>query len=297
MTLQMRVTERSMGSAALGNLQNNLSKLGELQAQLSSGKQLARPSDSPGGTVAAMQARGDISRVQQYSRNADDGLGWLGTIDSSLTSGVEQLHKARDLVVQGLSTGSAGSAQTPLALASQIDGIRQTMLDVGNTTYLGRPVFGGTTAGTQAYDATGAYVGDAGSVKRTVGDGVKVRVDSGGPAVFGTGSSQLFTVLGDISDDLRNNPGNLNADLGRLDTAINGVQSAQSDVGARYNQVQMMQQAAQNKLVDLKSQLSNVEDIDLPATITELQMQQMAYQAALAATSHVVQQSLVDFLK
>src|SRR2546430_11194489 len=173
MTLQMRVTERSMGSAALGNLQNNLSKLGELQAQLSSGKQLARPSDSPGGTVAAMQARGDMSRVQQYSRNADDGLGWLGTIDSSLTSGVEQLHKARDLVVQGLATGSAGSAQTPLALASQIDGIRQTMLDVGNTTYLGRPVFGGTTAGTQAYDATGAYVGDAGSVKRTVGDGVK----------------------------------------------------------------------------------------------------------------------------
>jgi flagellar hook-associated protein 3 FlgL len=297
MALQLRTTERSMSLSALANLQGNLSRLGNLQSQLSSGKLLSRPSDSPSGTVAAMQARGDIARVQQYGRNADDGLGWLGTVDSTLSGGVELLHAARDLVVQGLSPGSAGTAQTALALADQVDGIRRTMLDIGNTTYLGRPVFGGTTSGRLAYDPTGAYVGDAGRVLRTVGDGVQVRVDSAGPAVFGSGPSQIFAVLTAISDDLRGNPGNLNADLGQLDTGINAIQSAQSNVGARYNQVQMMQQAATTKLVDLKSQLSNVEDIDLPATITELQMQQVAYQAALSATSHVIQQSLVDFLK
>lgn len=45
------------------------------------------------------------------------------------------------------------------------------------------------------------------------------------------------------------------------------------------------------------SQLSDVEDIDLPKTTTELQLQQAAYQAALAATARVLQPSLVDFLK
>src|SRR5207244_7991884 len=114
-----------------------------------------------------------------------DGLGWLGTADSALTGAVEQLHSVRDLVLQGLSPGGAGSSQAPLALASQVDGIRQTLINVANTRYLGRPVFGGTTAGTQAYDSTGTYVGDSGTVARTVGDGVRVRVDTSGPAAFG----------------------------------------------------------------------------------------------------------------
>jgi flagellar hook-associated protein 3 FlgL len=58
-----------------------------------------------------------------------------------------------------------------------------------------------------------------------------------------------------------------------------------------------MQQAAQNRVQDLQSQLSDVEDIDLPKTITELSLQQTAYQAALAATAKVIQPSLVDFLR
>ena len=43
--------------------------------------------------------------------------------------------------------------------------------------------------------------------------------------------------------------------------------------------------------------MTDVEDIDLPKTITELQLQQTAYQAALAAGARVVQPSLVDFLR
>jgi flagellar hook-associated protein 3 FlgL len=50
-------------------------------------------------------------------------------------------------------------------------------------------------------------------------------------------------------------------------------------------------------VLDLRAQLSNVEDIDLPKTITELALQQTAYQAALAATAKVIQPSLVDFLR
>jgi flagellar hook-associated protein 3 FlgL len=48
-------------------------------------------------------------------------------------------------------------------------------------------------------------------------------------------------------------------------------------------------------VVDLTSQVSDVEDIDLPKTITELTLQQTAYQAALAATARIVQPTLVDY--
>jgi flagellar hook-associated protein 3 FlgL len=47
----------------------------------------------------------------------------------------------------------------------------------------------------------------------------------------------------------------------------------------------------------LTSQLSNVEDADMPSTITALQLQQNGYQAALAVASRSLQTSLVDFLR
>ena len=58
-----------------------------------------------------------------------------------------------------------------------------------------------------------------------------------------------------------------------------------------------MQQFADDRVDALTSQLSDVEDIDLPKTISDMQLQQVAYQAALAASAKVVQPSLVDFLR
>ena len=72
-----RVTERSMASNTLANLQVNLSRNQQLQEQLSSGKLITEASDSPGGAVIAMQHRADMATLNQYSRNADDGIGWL----------------------------------------------------------------------------------------------------------------------------------------------------------------------------------------------------------------------------
>lgn len=297
MTSSFRVTERSLAATAINGLQHNLSRLGDLQQELSSGKLLSKASDSPTATVQAMQYRAQIQAQQQYSRNASDGLGWLSTLDTALTGSLSQIQRARDLTVQGMSTGGATSAQSASAYAAEIDSIRDSLLTTANTTYLGRPVFGGTTAGSTAFDAYGTYVGDTGAVNRTVGDGVRIRVDASGPAVFGTGNTQLFKVLTDISSDLRANPSALSDDLTRLDTAMTTLQSQVSDIGARYNRVSQMKQVADTSTDSLKTQLSDVEDIDLPKTITDLQLQQTAYQAALSATSKVIQPSLLDYLK
>jgi len=292
-----RVTERSISGHILAGLQGNLSRLGDIQQQLSSGKQISKPSDSPTGTVAAMQYRGDLATVKQYSRNAADGIGWLGTADTALSGVMDQVQRARALVLQGMSSGTGGSADAREAIASEVDQIHDATIGLANTRYGDRPIFGGTTSSVAAYDATGAYLGDAGTVQRTVGDNVKVPVATPGTAAFGTGSSQLFSIMKDISADLRTNPTALSGDLDRLDSATSTLKAVQSTVGARYNHVTQMQQFADDKVNALTSQLSDVEDIDLPKTVSEMQMQQVAYQAALQAAAKVVQPSLVDFLR
>jgi flagellar hook-associated protein 3 FlgL len=49
--------------------------------------------------------------------------------------------------------------------------------------------------------------------------------------------------------------------------------------------------------LSLQAKLSATEEVDLPKTIMELQMQQTGYQAALSVTAKSLQPTLLDFLR
>src|ERR1700754_3632559 len=167
MTIPSRVTEASMTTKALSDIQRSAARGQQIQQQISSGKMISRPSDSPTGTVTSLQLRGEVRATQQYSRNADDGLGWLGTIQDKLGDASSQILRVRDLTVQALNASDTDPGSRE-ALAEEIDNVRQSLIGDANSTYLGRPVFGGTTAGNVAYDTDGTYKGDSGQTTRTV---------------------------------------------------------------------------------------------------------------------------------
>lgn len=297
MAINGRVTDNSIHTRVLANLQRNIARGEKIQEQLSSGKQINRPSDSPSGTVSSLQLRAETRSNHQYVRNADDGLGWLGTMDDTLSSASTLVNRARDLAVQGLNQGAA-NAQSNAALATEMDQIRSSLIGYANTKYLDRPIFGGTTAGGTAYDPDGGYVGDDGQTTRTAAAGTRVRVDATGPEAFGSGGTQLFTVLRDLSDSIRGGDvGAMQDNLKKLDNVGNTMKTTHSDIGARYNRLTQMKQSAQDRLLTVTSQLSDIEDVDLPKTIMEMQLQQTSYQAALAASAKVIQPSLIDFLR
>jgi flagellar hook-associated protein 3 FlgL len=296
MSSPFRITQRAVARSALRNLEPNLARMSELQQQLASGRSIQRPSDSPSGTISALRLRSDLRRSDQLGRNGDDGLGWLGQADNSLTSGLDAVRRARDLTLQG--SNAAMGANEREALALEVESIRDGLLSVANTTYLDQPIFAGTAAPTAAFDANGAYQGNAGLITRTVGPGVSVQVNMVGTDVFGPDGDNLFTTLTKIASDLRGNPSQLaTADLEKLDEGFLRLQNALSTVGSRYHQVELMQARTESSRVDAKNQLAEVEGVDLPGTIVELQLQEVAYQAALAATAKVIQPSLVDFLR
>lgn len=296
MSSGMRITQRSMSESSLANLQAHLSRLGRVQDQLSSGRTISRPSDSPVGTVSSLQLRSNLRRSDQLLRNANDGIGWLGAADTTLTDGLGLVRRVRDLTLQGANGATSQSGRE--ALAAEVDVLRESLLAVANAEYLDRPLFAGTVDATRAYDAAGAYQGNAGLVERTVAPGVKVRVNLTGEEIFGPAGSDLFTVLGDIADHLRNDPTQLTAtDLGNLDTAFLRMQNSLATVGARYHQVEIMHARTESTQLDGKTQLSDVEGVDIAEATVELQLAEVAYQAALAATARTITPTLVDFLR
>ncbi|RYB94221.1 flagellar hook-associated protein 3 [Nocardioides oleivorans] len=294
-----RVTQTMLTDRSLTRLQGSLSRLGEIQEQLSTGRVLNRASDNPADASSAMRLRSSIGAQQQYVRNAQDGVGWLDALDSSLGSAGDLVRRARELGQQAIS-GAAGP-EAREALATEIDQVRKSLVTSANVRYLDRPVFGGSTTGSAAFTESGGtvtFAGDANPVNRAVADGVLVDVSVAGPVAFGPDGDSVFDHLGALSAALR--AGDLTAVRTGLDALeVDGkrITVARADVGARTNRVEQAGTRASDAELSLTNALSEIENADLPRTTVALQMQEVAYQAALAATSRVLQPSLMDFLR
>lgn len=294
-----RVTHQMTQRSSLANLQTNLAAMSKLQAQASSLKRIEKASDDPSATAQSLRLRSEQRAVSQFDRNAQDGVSWLNTIDTALTTSASYLLRARDLTVRG-SNGGTMSEIAREAVASELEGLRDSLLAQANTTYLGRSVFAGNSNAPSAFVADGAgdyaYNGGQGTVERRIADETTVRVDGNGAAVFGQGADSVFALLDTIAADLRaGRP--VSGHLETLDTHRDNILTEAASVGARTNQVTATQRANTDRALTLKGDISAIEDVDLPSTLIDLQAQEVAYKAALAATSRALAPSLLDFLR
>src|SRR3954470_4239391 len=157
----MRITQRAVALTSLQGLNRNLDAVGKLQQQLTSGRLISAPSDSPTGTNKAMQTRSDQAATAQQARNITDAKSWLEQGDSTLREMLDTSRRVGDLTVQGLSSGASSEAARE-ALATQIASRNEGVLGLANATVQGRPLFGGNPPGSKAYNPDGTWAGQAG---------------------------------------------------------------------------------------------------------------------------------------
>ncbi|MCI4658693.1 flagellar hook-associated protein FlgL [Cryobacterium zhongshanensis] len=319
-----RVTTQTQIRAAQSSLQTNLARLTQLQEQASALTTLKNPSDDPARAADSLAVRAEQSAVAQYSRNVENGTGWLTTADSALAATTNIMNKVRDLTVQG---GNGSLSQTAKsALATQLQGLKRDLLTQANTQYLGRSVFAGSsdeasafkttaavpatpgTPGTPAIPETVTFTGVEGSsVQRRIGSDSTVRVDSDGSKIFGTNAKSVFTLIDNISNALDSSTGVAGATatatttasdyLVAVDDRLTTVIAAQSDNGVRQVQIESAGTDLLTKTGTLEAQRSGIEDVDLAQAALSLKLQDVSYQAALSVTSKVLQHTLMDFLR
>ncbi len=297
-----RVTSSSASFQMMSDLGRAQRALNQIQREIASGKKMQRVSDSPAEAVATLDHRARLRRSEQLDRNADTAGQWLEASDRTNQSVVNQLTSARSLIIQAQS--GANDANSRAAIANQLDALRQSLLESANASVLGRPIYSGTSAGASAYDATGAYVGDAGPVKLPVSEGVTMQVSRTGPEVFGTANildpanGDVFQLMSQMALAVRNGDNAaMAAGLIQTDRALDRVQGVQVELGSRLDQLEKLRSAAKAHDQELKSSISNLEDVDVAEAAITLQIRQMSYQAALQVTAKIVQQSLMDFLR
>lgn len=291
-----RVTHGSTVAAAQRNLQTAMHRLASIQDKAATLKEISRPSDNPGAAAEAMAVRGAQRAADQHSRNVDNANGWLTTADSALSTATNLLHQVRDLTMSGANQGVLPQSARD-ALAVQLENLHGELLSAANSRYMGRSVFAGTSDAATAFGADGSFNGIANSeVTRRVGENTTVRVDADGAAAFGEGADSVFATVQGLAEDLRaGNP--VGARLAEVDAHLRNVLATQATLGATHAAVLRAEDSLADQKVTLEARRSGLEDADLATVALDLQTQELAYRAALAASAKVIQPSLMDYLR
>lgn len=273
-------------------MQGALSRTADLQEQLSSLRRVQRPADDPAAATAAMALRSKRRADEQYLRNGSDATGRMNTADQALQQLSDRIRRVRELAVQSGSGALSGGDRA--TIAAEITAIRGDVIDLFNTRWLDRPVFGGTVAGGDAVDTGGVYIGDDGAVETRISRDATVRVDVKGSDV---GADTLPGVLATVAANVVSDPAALAGDLDALDAELDKVLTGLGDLGARAARVGSTIASVEVERLNFTARISENEDADIPETIMRLQSQQVAYQTALAAASKILSVSLADFLR
>ena len=160
-------------------------------------------------------------------------------------------------------------------------------------------MFGGNVPG-DAYSTAGAYQGDAGVVRRDVAAQMSVQVNVTGPDTFGVAGGpvgNVFEVLDRMAQAVAIGDGSaLATEHANLDVAATRLGAATVEVGslgARMNEIQVR---AETDQLQLRTMLSEAEDVDLVEALVNAKAQENAYQAALQVAAKIIPMSLLDYL-
>ena len=105
-----RISFSSINTRILDRLHQNYGKLEDVQQQLASGKKVDRPSDDPVAVSNSMEMRTQIDQFKTFQRNIDDGLAYLGTVDTTMSTGNSLYQNMRERAIQASNdTNSADS--------------------------------------------------------------------------------------------------------------------------------------------------------------------------------------------
>ena len=297
----MRITTQSTYLTAAQGLNTALNRVQEQSAKLSSGMSISRWSDDAPAASSAEALRSQEADLASFARSAEDAQGWLNSADGALQSMSHLLTRVRELATSA-QNGSL-SASNREAIADEVLQLRTQMRDLGQTSYLGRPLFGGfggqSGQALQTEGTTVSWAGDSEPVRRQVSPTVMLQVNVDGRALFGfDGDSDVVSTLEALATAVR---GNEAATTGALQDALAGhadaVGRGLAQVGATSNRVAAVLEAGQTSLVDLAARRSGLEEVDIAEAIVKLNAAQASYQAALGATAKSNLPSLADFLK
>ncbi len=322
----MKISTNLMFERATTQMTSSQTNLAKSQAQLAQGKQIINPSDAPDQASTVQRLKSILSRQDSYQAALNSVQNRLQGEDSALQSVSDLLIRAKEVTVQA--NNDTLSPANRKALGIELQGIRDQMLSLANSKDAsGNYLFAGSRSTLPPFVSSAGgspqYVGDQTRMRVTVGENRSMQINRSGTDVFtpvnrispsGTTSGVgFFNALDDLIQAVNNSeeptPSGIPAvtqpmtqhekmqrGLGDLDQMLAGLTSAQASVGSGLKGIDQQQSVIEDTVLNIKSTLSSVEDLDYTSAITKMNQQMMALEAAQSSFVKISQLSLFNFI-
>ena len=182
-----RVSSNQVYRTGIGSILEAQSQLSRIQEQVASGKRIQNPSDDPTAAAEIVRLRSELNRVEAYQRTADRAISSL-SFEESAVAGAESVLAAR---ARARCSGRQRRLLTHLiarVIASEIDGLRESLLNIGNTRNAdGEYIFAGDNVNTAAFSESGGgitYNGSGGPRLVNIASGIRIQMNDTGAELF-----------------------------------------------------------------------------------------------------------------
>ncbi len=187
-----RVPNALGSSLMLGSITRSSIDLLEMQAKLSSGKRVSRPSDDAIGTSAISVLDDILERRTQRLRNLSHAESVLNNVDAALGDLSSILIEAKGVAASQIGVGS--DAQTRKNQARIIDALLAEVTNISSRKYQEIQLFGGgVTEGAPMESLLGGlrYVGDRGGLYTDLGQAIPFPITLSADDAFGALSARV----------------------------------------------------------------------------------------------------------
>ena len=306
----MRITQNMTSANSLYNIQQQRASLDKLQELTATGNNINQPSDDPIGANTLLDIGDQLKANTQFASNITKANTFLQMTSNALQGMSDTMHQVTqlaDTVANGINDPT-----TTQSIVSQLQALKQTMVDMGNTQSGDQYVFGGAKNSAPPFSVTSPYYsGDETALKVEIGQSANQQMNIPGNQVL-TGSSTSVpantpygttNILDSIdklitavqSNDVSSAVG-ITAETKNLENGVTQINNAQTDVALRINRLSNTTSLNTNTSNTLQTIAGNIQNVDYAKMAVELSQQQTALQASLTTTSKVMQLSLLNYI-
>ncbi len=149
----MRITQSMMTRNYLNGLNRSIKNVAKSNARMSSGRQFEKIWEDTAGATKAFTVRERLYRSEKFVDVIDSANGELSSAESNLMSMNKLLQNANDKLLQAVSASASDQAKE--TIAKEIGNIKSQILQLANSKFGEKFLFGGSNNSTGAFTEVG----------------------------------------------------------------------------------------------------------------------------------------------
>lgn len=293
-----RISENQVFNRMMFHVLNNRERTNDFSEEIASGVKVHVPGDSKRSATIA-QFETTLAKVEDYGQRAAQVVGMMSFQEDTLEQASEVLIRAQEIAQQGANETLSETERA--LLAQEAFELREHMVNLANSKYLGRYVFSGAADDTPAYSRDVDYVTGNGlgvynytynnnpgsTLTRSVQvtDSLSVTINTRGDTIFDNAIQTLET-LGRSLDGFATNTADATDVVGNAAYVFPAdYQQQTQDIAATIDALKNAQDS--DVMIERTNIAGRLRRIDTAASVLE---------ASLTVTTQLLRQSILDYI-